>query len=89
MPPASRGPQPLIGSLIWLSERINAAGGRIRKKAHPITDIRMIGDPEPSTKIGVSLSGGGVRLGIDAPKGMEIVREELLRAVEPKAVVDR
>ena len=29
----------------------------------------------------VKVSGGGVRLGISAPDGMEIVREELLRAL--------
>ncbi|MCG8583129.1 MAG: carbon storage regulator [Pirellulales bacterium] len=28
----------------------------------------------------VKISGGGVRLGINAPEGTEIVREELLRA---------
>ena len=27
----------------------------------------------------VKIAGGGVRLGIEAPDGMEIVREELLR----------
>lgn len=29
----------------------------------------------------VKITGGGVRLGIDAPDGMEIVREELLASL--------
>jgi carbon storage regulator len=37
----------------------------------------------------VKISGGGVRLGINAPEGVEIVREELLRALADQQVYEQ